>query len=61
MREEYAKELLFMKNMILEKFVLDELDINSLLRIIDRLEDIAYFIGRLDGEKYKEEITNEFK
>lgn len=59
MRDDYTEELLFMKKMILEKYVFNELDIYSLLRMINRVEEISYFVGRLDGEKYSGGNKNE--
>lgn len=54
------KEAHFMKEMILRKLVLDELDAQSLTRMLTRLESLNYAIGRLDGEKYtKGENCNE--
>ena len=54
-RQEYEAELNYMKIMLVNKFKTGELSEYSLKRIIKRIEDIAYFNGRLDGEKYKGE------
>lgn len=39
-------------DMALQKQVNGELDVESLYRMIYRIVEITYFIGRLDGEKY---------
>ncbi|GGJ48846.1 hypothetical protein GCM10007111_08570 [Virgibacillus kapii] len=56
LKEEYSAELENMNEMILRKYALGELEgVQALHRMLKRSNDIAYFLGRLDGEKYKED------
>lgn len=51
-KEDNVKERDHMIEMILLKQVNGELEVESLKKMIDRIVNITYFIGRLDGEKY---------
>lgn len=51
----YEEESAMLIDTIVEKFVSDELDTMQLIRFLSRKRDVDYFIGRMDGEKYKEE------
>jgi len=52
--QEYKQEANFMREVILKKYVTDELDLVSLDRFLNRIYDVAYFIGRSDAEKYNQ-------
>jgi hypothetical protein len=49
---DYIKEAEYMREVILRKFVSGELDVISLNRMLHRIYHLAYYNGRLDGEKY---------
>ena len=51
----YEEESAMLIDTIVEKFVNDELDTMQLIRFLSRKRDVDYFIGRMDGEKYKED------
>lgn len=52
-KEEVTAEVSFVREVILRKYVLDDLDIKQLYNLLERFESLNYFLGRLEGEKYK--------
>ena len=46
------EELDFMREMIIRKYVFKELDVMALTRMLERVIDLSYYNGRLDGEHY---------
>lgn len=53
----YEEESAMLSDTLVEKFINDELDTMQLIRLLNRKRDVDYFIGRLEGEKYKEGIS----
>jgi len=55
---EYEHEAEFWKEVVLRKYVTEELDTLALNRIVKRIYDLAYASGREDERKYT--IMEEF-
>lgn len=49
---ELMEEQEFIKEVILRKFIFNELDLFSLDGLLTKFQGTAYTLGRLDGEKY---------
>lgn len=49
---ELMEEQEFIKEVILRKFILNELDLFSLNSLLTKFQGTAYTLGRLDGEKF---------
>jgi len=56
---EYEHEAKFWKEVVLRKYVTEELDVLSLNRFLKRIHDLAYASGRKDERKYY--VMEEFK
>lgn len=55
---DYEQEAEVMKVMAMLKLREGELDVHTLNRIVKRIYDLGYFIGRSKGEHYaKQEVT----
>ena len=55
---EAREEADYLKEILLIKLVYKELNPSTLLRVLRRLENLHYFIGRNDGEKYGRNLND---
>lgn len=58
---EKAEEYYFLKEMILEKYKMDEMNLSFLDRIIEHVYWTGHYVGHCRGEKYKRDLIEGYE